>query len=337
MSLSESSIPSKLPNLPNFEQLSDRVWRVMGLNPGVFTLQGTNTYLVGLGLRKMLIDCGDGKPGYVPLLIESLKSIHPNAYISDILISHGHKDHWGGLNDILTSELNENQIIKVHKYPLSEDARLLKYMTTFPASAALIDLSDGQIFEVDQGTHIRVMHTPGHCEDHCSFYLEQERVLFTADCILGHGSVAFDDLKEYMCSLQHIRDLNPDRLYPGHGQIVEDSLQKIDQYFSMRLAKEKIILDTMIQNKDTPMSAYDIVDATTNNGKKKHEGYILVSAAMVVGLHLIKLFSDGKAELVDPERFVKVSGVDPYNSANVVDILHEKWRYTGSIHTVSKL
>ncbi|OBZ82729.1 Beta-lactamase-like protein 2 [Choanephora cucurbitarum] len=330
--MAEASVQSNLPVLPDFEQLSDRVWRLIYLHQ-----TGTNTYLVGLGQRKVLIDCGDGHPGYVPLLIRSLQSIHPNAYISDILISHGHKDHWGGLNDILTSELNKNRKIQVHKYPLSEDARLLKYMTTFPTSAELIDLEDGQLFEIDQDTHVRVMHTPGHCEDHCSFYLEQEKVLFTADCILGHGSVAFDDLKEYMNSLQHIRNLNPGRLYPGHGQVVEDSLQKIDQYFSMRLAKEKLIIDTMIQNKDTPMSAYDIVEATSNNAKKKLEGYILISAAIVIGLHLIKLFSDGKAELVHPEEFVKAKGIDPYNSANVVDILHEKWRYIGDIHTISKL
>lgn len=44
MSFYESTPRSDLPELPNFTQLTDRVWRVMGLNPGKFTLQG-NKYL----------------------------------------------------------------------------------------------------------------------------------------------------------------------------------------------------------------------------------------------------------------------------------------------------
>ena len=40
MTLYSSTPRDDLPVLPNFAQLSEGVWRVMGLNPGKFTLQG---------------------------------------------------------------------------------------------------------------------------------------------------------------------------------------------------------------------------------------------------------------------------------------------------------
>lgn len=47
-----------LPLLTDVEDVTSRVVRIMGGNPGAMQLQGTSTYLVGTGKSRILIDTG---------------------------------------------------------------------------------------------------------------------------------------------------------------------------------------------------------------------------------------------------------------------------------------
>ena len=52
----------------------------------------------------------------------------------------------------------------------------------------------------------------------------------------------FEELSTYMESLDKLLRLQPGRLYPGHGPVVEDGVAKIHEYIAHRKMREKQVL-----------------------------------------------------------------------------------------------
>ena len=49
----------------------------------------------------------------------------------------------------------------------------------------------------------------------------------------------FEDLYDYMNSLEKIISLNCTHLYPGHGAVVENPTEKLTEYIEHRKLREK--------------------------------------------------------------------------------------------------
>ncbi|KNC54375.1 uncharacterized protein AMSG_12320 [Thecamonas trahens ATCC 50062] len=272
--------------LPTTSKLSPLVVRVLGLNPGPFTLGGTNTYVVGNGTERALVDTGEGKDGYLEALSQALVDEGVER-ISPILLTHHHHDHVGGLAQLAAANSSLFDLSRVYKLPHADDS------SWTPEGVAVHPLADGDEFAVD-GATLRVVATPGHTPDSISLVLDEEGAVLTGDTVLGSGSTTvFTDLSGYMVSLRRLMALLPDespaRLYPAHGQVVDDGRALIADYIHHREEREAQILQAVQTAGETGVTTADIVASL-------YAGYpakVLGAAARGVDLHLTKLADDG--------------------------------------------
>lgn len=164
----DSKQPKGLSILNPADKVSDRCYRVSGLNPGSHTLQGTNTYLIGQGSDKILIDTGEDitSPKYLAFLFDSIFPVSGTKTISKILLTHGHGDHQGGVVPIL-KECEKRHL------PIPIVYKCNKIGGDFPARGFdCKHIKDGQLFKADDETTIRAIYAPGHTDDHVAFILE---------------------------------------------------------------------------------------------------------------------------------------------------------------------
>jgi len=219
--------------LPDIERWSPSVVVVRGQNPGPFTGPGTNTYLVGRGARPILLDTGSGMASYLPLLDEALRLEHQSSGPGDLLITHVHPDHIGGAKDVL-GRFGSRRVAK-HPWPGRDERFELE----------LVPIRPGDVFR-GEGVTLRAIHTPGHALDHICFYLEEERALFTGDVVLGAGTTVIPldggDMADYLRSLEHMLELELERIYPGHGPLIADPKGKLREYIEHRLERERQIV-----------------------------------------------------------------------------------------------
>jgi hydroxyacylglutathione hydrolase len=262
------------PNFPKTATVSSLVGRVLGLNPGMMTGPGTNTYLIGRR-DPILLDTGAGVPEYMNGLTGYLAE-RGWTQPSRVVLTHRHRDHLGGVAHLRERYRGLHVGKLIHR-----DADLPEGIET---------LRDGQTIEGDGATLVAI-HTPGHASDHLCYYLPEENAVFTGDVVLAGSTTVIPaedgDLLDYMNSLKRLQELGVRRIYPAHGPVVEDGPALIAEYIEHRLLRERQILEVLGDGPSTIPAIVERVYAAVP--KNLH-----AMAGQSVASHLKKLAREGR-------------------------------------------
>jgi glyoxylase-like metal-dependent hydrolase (beta-lactamase superfamily II) len=233
--------------------------------------------------------------------------------IDRVILTHGHIDHFGGLNFVVEQsgaavgihELDANVIRHFHDQLTLSSKNLHLFLDRAGLPEQVVDdlvemnkwskdyfhASDVD-FTFSNGTlegGFRVFHTPGHCPGQVCLQLED--ILFTADHVLSHitpnqspeSITRYTGLGHYLDSLDKIRhEATASVGLGGH----EDPIRDVNARVADIAAFHHVRLGKLLELCDSPKSVAQLSQELF--GPRKH--YHILLALLETGAHLEYLF-----------------------------------------------
>lgn len=244
-----------------------KIERILANNPGPFTGPGTNTWVLDDGSGNVVvIDPGPLDRVHESSILERVA----DRQVASVLVTHTHLDHAPMAN------------------PLARDL-----------SVAAIGYAPGPHFEPDETVgegsslefgqrSLQVVFTPGHSDDHLCFRVGN--VLFSGDHIIGGSSVMVEAVGPYLRSLEKLQGTGLERLYPGHGEEIDNPDEVIDWYHAHRLQRHREVYEAIVAGATNAEEVLEIVYREVD--KSLHP-----LAERSVKAHLTLLIEEGRIAL----------------------------------------
>jgi len=235
--------------------------RMVANNPSKMTYLGTNTYLIDTADGTLIVDPGPDLPAH----IAAIRAVAGR--VAGILATHSHFDH---VQSIPALQIG----LDVPVYALGNRV------------AADIALAEGA------GLHgWRVLHTPGHIDDHVCL-LRDDGVMLTGDHVMGWSSSVVippeGDMADYMTSLSRLLGENSGLYLPGHGPPITEPHSFVRELLAHRHTREAEVMACLADD-------VGAVDAMVVRIYPTLVPQLVPMAARNVTAHLLKLAKEGRA------------------------------------------
>jgi glyoxylase-like metal-dependent hydrolase (beta-lactamase superfamily II) len=248
------------------------IFRIQVPVPGT-PLGGSNAYVIKDWKRNLVVDPGLRGAEGMAVVQSGLTELGIDLERTDFFVTHLHADHVGLVPHFLkkTGRLyfSEEELDFVENRARWEELVTFARMNGFPEDDRARLSTDHPAFDLkwDWECRPRMVHdgdtictgdrrfrcikTPGHSKGHMSLYEPEKRVLISGDHLLASGSphiqfawvYNWQPLKEYMESLDRLRNLEIDLVLPGHGKVFANSKARIAEIE----AKQKRKLDRIVE------------------------------------------------------------------------------------------
>ncbi|SFI73062.1 MBL fold metallo-hydrolase [Celeribacter neptunius] len=270
-------------------ELAPGLRRILAPNPSPMTYWGTNSYLLGEGSERVLIDPGPDLPDHRAAILAALP---PGVSISHILVTHAHVDHSAGAAALARETGAETHAFGDAK--AGRAAHMERLSDTLGGGEGVDehfrpDVTLPHTTEIDTGAgRITALHTPGHMGNHLCFHWQgaDGDAVFSGDLIMGWSSSLISppdgDAAAFRDSCALVQEIGADRLYPGHGAPVDSPKERIAFLLTHRAGREAQILAALAQ---APMGLMDLTRSIYSDLPQSH----LPAAARNTLAHLIDL------------------------------------------------
>jgi glyoxylase-like metal-dependent hydrolase (beta-lactamase superfamily II) len=242
------------------ELLGGEILSIRAPNPSPFTLDGTNSWLIGRD-PVWLVDPGPDLAEHIEALAAEIEARGP---LGGIALTHDHPDHSAALPAI--RERFPRAPVGAWRGQVSERLR------------------DGSWFGP-----LETISTPGHSVDHVAFAVGG--VALTGDAVLGAGSSLIipypGALAAYLESLERLRARGFEGLAPGHGPPVFEVEAKLQEYLAHRQDRERRLLAALQRGRRTVGELLDDAWADAPAALRP-------AAEATLAAHLDKLADEGR-------------------------------------------